>query len=102
MADKVKVKAKRTFGLGGQVLSGECEVPADKVDLLVEKGLIEPPEKKGAADSLPEDFPGREALEGAGLTTLEALKGKSAEELTAIKGVGPATAEKILAALKGQ
>lgn len=45
------------------------------------------------------DFPGFEPLTAAGFTTLASLAGKTAEELTAIPGIGAKTADKILAAL---
>lgn len=50
---------------------------------------------------LPETFPGREPLEAAGITFVEELADKTAEELTQIKGIGPATAKAILAARGG-
>ena len=56
------------------------------------------PESAGGTP-LPEDFPGRAALQAAGYTTLEALRGLTQEELAAIKGIGPKLAQRILAAL---
>lgn len=47
---------------------------------------------------LPEDFPARQALEAAGRATVESLAGLTVENLTAVKGVGEATAKQILAA----
>lgn len=38
----------------------------------------------------------QKALSEAGITTVEGLKGKTLEELKAIKGVGETTAEKLL------
>lgn len=48
---------------------------------------------------LPLDFPGRQALIDGGLPFWATLVGKTAEELDAIKGIGPATAADILKAL---
>lgn len=47
------------------------------------------------------DFPGREALTEAGLLTWASLVGKSKEELMSVKGIGDATATKILGILEG-
>lgn len=47
---------------------------------------------------LPEDFPGRAALNEAGHRTRNDIAGFSEEELTAIPGIGPATAKKIVEA----
>lgn len=48
---------------------------------------------------LGEDFPGYEPLKAAGITTKDALVGKTKDELTAIAGIGAKTADKILEAL---
>lgn len=42
------------------------------------------------------DFPGRQALIDGGLPMWKDLVGKSAEDLQAVKGIGPATAKQIL------
>lgn len=55
-------------------------------------------EPKGA---LPEDFPGRSALEAAGVDTYGKLRRRSLETLTEIEGIGEATASKIREALTG-
>lgn len=47
---------------------------------------------------LPEDFPGRAALNDAGHKTKADIARLSEEELTAIPGIGPATAKKIVEA----
>lgn len=60
---------------------------ATPVTLLKEPAAAEIP--------LPADFPGADALAAAGITTLEAVPQDGAT-LTAIKGIGPATANQIL------
>ena len=45
---------------------------------------------------LPPDFPGREALIEGGLTEWAHIVGKTSDELVALKGIGLATATKIL------
>lgn len=52
-----------------------------------------------ASTSLTADFPGFEPLAAAGITTKEALVGKTKDDLTAIAGIGAKTADKILEAL---
>jgi DNA uptake protein ComE-like DNA-binding protein len=56
----------------------------------------------GASDGFGEDFPAYAALNEAGYTKRSELAALSDDDLTAIKGIGPATAEKIRAALKGE
>ena len=53
--------------------------------------------QRGDGSGFPEEFPGKEALEAAGFTDPNQLLGKSADELGAIKGIGPATVKKLLA-----
>jgi hypothetical protein len=53
-----------------------------------------PPEVE--PDDLPADFPGRDDLVRAGVTTLTELA--AVESLTDIPGIGPATARRIIAA----
>lgn len=53
----------------------------------------------GDPDTIPADFPGVVALAAAGITLLSELDGKTADDLTAINGIGAATAKKIIAAL---
>lgn len=43
-----------------------------------------------------------EALYDAGITSVDDLKGKSKEQLTEVKGIGPKTADAILAGLSGE
>ena len=61
-----------------------------------------PPDVQGSATSLPEDFPGYNALLAAGYTTLESLRGLSEADLIAIKGIGPKLAQQILQALESE
>jgi hypothetical protein len=49
---------------------------------------------------LPDDFPGRDALVTAGITTLE-LVPRTLPALVALKGVGRVTAQRILDAVAG-
>jgi len=51
-----------------------------------------------ASEELPEDFPGRVALNDAGHRTKADVAKLSEEELTEIPGIGPATAKKIVEA----
>lgn len=52
------------------------------------------------SSDLPEEFPGREHLIAAGLTTVAAVGAKSDEDLVALQGIGPATVRDIREALK--
>ena len=56
-----------------------------------------PPTANDGATPLPEDFPAREALMGAGLDTLEKVAAEA--DLTRINGIGQATAGQIAEAL---
>jgi hypothetical protein len=49
---------------------------------------------------LPEDLPGRTALLRAGYTSEASVKPLSQEDLTALRGVGEATAKRIVSALR--
>lgn len=55
----------------------------------------------GTTTPLTADFPGYEPLSAAGISTKEALAGKTMEDLTGISGIGEKTATKILEALAG-
>jgi hypothetical protein len=48
---------------------------------------------------IPIDFPGALSLKEAGITELSQLGGKTEDDLTAIKGIGKATAKQIIARL---
>lgn len=60
--------------------------------------LVELREPAAAGTPLPEDFPGRAALEAAGIDTLEAVP-RDGDDLVAISGIGKVTAGQILARL---
>lgn len=61
---------------------------------IVEESSISIAPKQGP---LPEDFPGVTALQAAGISTYAQLR--KAGDVTAVDGIGPATAEKIAEAL---
>lgn len=50
--------------------------------------------------TLPEGFPGRDALAAAGFYTTGSLVGMTQTALVGLKGIGPATAKAILRALE--
>jgi hypothetical protein len=64
-----------------------------------DSGLTPLRETEEMGSPLPADFPGKDALEAAGVIYLETVPRKGAE-LTAIPGIGAATANKILTWLK--
>ena len=51
-----------------------------------------------AVDDLPEDFPGRRALEKASITTWSELR--ALDDLTTVPGIGPKLSEKIIARME--
>lgn len=53
-----------------------------------------------APDTLPEGFPGKAELEAAGYKSLSGLVDVNLADLTAVTGIGTATANKVLEALK--
>lgn len=54
-----------------------------------------------AGTTLPEGFPGRSQLVAAGLSTVEAVRFVTPEQLSGISGIGESTITKITDALKG-
>lgn len=54
-------------------------------------------EDENEFDSLPDDFPGRDALIANGTTTLTSVKELTDEDLKQVKGIGEATIAKIRA-----
>lgn len=69
-------------------LKAENEAFRDRITLL-ERELGK------ALSDLPKDFPGRDALLNAGVTTLEAVQALATHELLGISGIGHTTADKI-------
>ena len=63
--------------------------------------VVAPVESKTDDDTLPADFPAREALVAAGLETLAAVAALSKDDLIALPKIGKAAAGRILAALEG-
>lgn len=52
---------------------------------------------KGKSEGLPEDFPMRHVFEGLGFNSVEAIQGKSRDELIALNGIGEKSADAVLA-----
>jgi hypothetical protein len=69
------------------------------LELLKLGAIARAPAAEGEATPLPEDFPARQPLIDAGYVTVESLAGLTADELTTLRGIGAATAAKILEAL---
>lgn len=88
---------------GGAYKVGDRIVDADGKET---KKLSEKAAERAAANAstepteLPEDFPSRDKLVAAGLTTTQAVSAKSDDELVALEGIGEASVKKIRAALK--
>ncbi len=81
---------------GGRYLVGGKLVDAEGKELEGVKAEA----AAGDSDSLPEDFPGREALAAGGFTTRTSVAGASDEDLDKVPGIGPATLKDIRKALK--
>jgi hypothetical protein len=96
---KAIAKEPITYGKNGETAQPgeEFDCPDGSVDQLLELGHIELPTRKKNG-SLPDDFPGRAALEAAGLDTYGEVR--AAGDVTAIPGIGAATAKKIADALE--
>lgn len=98
--------AVHTLKSGGQYRppGTRVTVPSkQEADYLVALGAARWPEVSRPAEAaieaseFPEDFPGRAPLIAAGITTFAQLE--AVEDLTAVSGIGKATAERISAAL---
>lgn len=79
---------------GGLYKVGGVLVDAEGKETKRRKGEVAPSE-----GDLAEDFPGRDDLVAAGLTTRDAVAARSDAELEALDGIGPATVKKIRDAL---
>lgn len=78
----------------------ESDFDADKHELFEPtEAELETDDGDSDPDTIPDDFPGAKALAEAGITTLAQLV-PHLENLTAIKGIGTATANAILAELE--
>jgi hypothetical protein len=64
---------------------------------LLVPAVAESPAEVGG-DGLPADFPHRDDLVSAGLSTRAAVRAKSRAELVALRGIGPAGARRVIAA----
>jgi hypothetical protein len=75
----------------------------DDEEGLLEGGGYEPDQRaRGVSDDLPEEFPGRAALAESGINTYGEVSSFNEEDLTALKGIGAATAAKIVEAVKAR
>lgn len=82
------------------VLTDQQNAKIDEINGRLRKGESYVPGAEVRPMPLPEDFPGREELATAGITTYpEVHRISDSGTLTDIKGIGPATADKIQAAL---
>jgi hypothetical protein len=93
LSDETPVKLKDVFeGGAGEVIADlQAQIAALQADLEAATNPGTP---------LPDGFPGKKALEAAGLTSLEAVSAKTEQELVDVDGIGAATAAKILEALQ--
>ena len=93
--DKVKKKA---YSPGDEVTLDSKEFDRlFKAGVVAARGSGEAKVAQAAADQLPADFPGLDALKKEGITTFSALE--EVDDLVAIKGIGEATAAEIEEAL---
>lgn len=86
-----------------KVMCGHCGSPNLDTDAACYdccRPLGKPVDAHIKRGKLPEDFPGRAALEAAGVNTY--AQARAVAELTDITGIGAATAKKILEALEGE
>lgn len=77
----------------GYFAGAECEMEEKQAIELSADGFVTIlPE----SNTLPADLPARDLLTDAGVTDLSLLKQMDVDDLTALKGIGKATAEKIV------
>jgi hypothetical protein len=100
--------------LGGRIYTAGDEadlaevLPAGSVARLKDAGVIrgtwatqaaaDKEEQPGDDYDIPADFPGRDDLMEQGVTSMDAVRGLDRDALIALNGIGPATADKIIAA----
>jgi hypothetical protein len=91
--------AVRTLESGVLVTAPAKVQPAETEDVPV-KGDAPATEAAALATPLPEGFPQRELLEGAGFSTVEKVRAASDEELVAIDGIAEGRLAEVRKALK--
>lgn len=74
------------------------KINAGDFDPAIHRDPHEAPPVAVSGHPIPSDFPGALSLAAAGITDLSQLDGKAEADLTAIKGIGNATAKAILEA----
>lgn len=75
-------------------------VPDSQGEKYIEEGYGEEYSPGGAPNTLPDDIPGREALQEAGFNDLEAVR--AIDDFDTIDGIGQKTEEKIIEYLKNR
>ena len=89
----------KSFGPGKEVSLDKDEAERlIEVGSVVRKGTEEAAAAQRIADTIPENFPGKDELAKAGIENISAVP-RSKEELTALEGIGAKTADAILKAL---
>ena len=83
---------------GSKVACGEQEAEYDRGNGWVDYDPTAPavPSFLAPSSDIPENFPARQFLIDGGVTKWSELVTKTETDLTAIKGIGPATAKEIL------
>lgn len=101
---KLPTEAELAQGDPARVAAARAAIAARRAALDAEEAMLSAPgggqARGNDEDALPEDFPARAALSEAGYTSRSQIADLSDEDLTAIKGVGPATAARIREALE--
>jgi len=86
-------------GLRSDLTAKPETAPAGTIELRETLVIEAPPPAEPEATPLPDDFPGKAALEAAGIVTLEDVP-RSGKALTAVSGIGSVTANQILSWFK--
>lgn len=84
---------------GGKVCSTDIEASHDRANGWVDfdpHEVVAPPLPSFLTTPLPADFPARDWLVEAGFSTVDSIADKTSEQLQQIKGIGQATALRIL------